>query len=147
MPMDCPLNPTFCAPRAETHRWWPFCSCLCVFIGERDGLEAHNAFCCWLGYPSCCYVGSFELWFICRGVWGDAPVALFQPDLPTRLSFQLPVPLRLNRFGLSWKALPVPGDLSSSLEPGGCRTPAQAQLSLEGVEEPQALFILDVGKW
>lgn len=41
----------------------------------------------------------------------------------------------------------MPGDLSSSLEPGGCRTPAQAQLSLEGVEEPQALFILDVGKW
>jgi len=32
---------------------------------------------------------------------GNAPVALFQPDLPTKLSFQLPVPLRLNRFGLS----------------------------------------------
>lgn len=67
----------------------------------------------------------------CRRM-GDASVTVFKPELPTGLSFRLALPIRLNRLGLSWKILPMPGDLSLSMEPGEYKSPqAQAQLLFE----------------
>lgn len=101
----------------------------CVLRGVRDG---------WKHTPSSGRIPQLPwhqlLWTVIY-LWrrmGNASAAVFKPELPTSLSFRLALPIRLNRLGLGWKILLMPGDLSSSMEPREYRSPpAQARLPFE----------------